>query len=224
MLFFQEYKNFHSADFSSITENEKIYQSKFLQSYLSIDNSRHTLVPKQFFSQEKQNTYLDFNSSKTTETSTISNDYIPTINAFNVYENSFALLNTLSLHNVVILHQNSYFINFCHLVSKQQTATSIFISLHKNHFTLIIYSKDNELLLSNSFEYVNEEDIAYHFFFSIEKLGVEIKDCHINIYKNGQNAKKLISLIDPFVKKIGNSPNPLKLNFSKVIPQEINHN
>lgn len=222
VIFYQEYNNFNSADFTSIINSEKIYQLKFLQTYLSLNSSKHTLVPKQFFSQENQNTYLEFNNSRK-EISTISNDYIPTINAFNVYENSFALLNTISLNNIMIMHQNSFFLNFCHLTSKLQKSTSLFISLNKEFFTLVIFSKENELLLSNSFEYKNEEDIAYHFFFSLEKLGLNANECDVNIYKNGQNAKKLVTIIDPFVKKIGNNPNPLKLNFSKVIPQEIIH-
>lgn len=220
VVFFQEYQNFHSADFSLITEKEKIYQSNFLQSYIAIQNSRHTLVPKQFFSQEKQNSYLEFNSSKDKDV-LINNDYLPKINAYNIYENEFVAISKLTLSNSLIMHQNSYFINFCDLISKQQKAESLFISLHKNYFTLIVYSNKNELLLSNSFEYKNHEDIAYHFFYSVEKLGINIKDSFINIYRNGYNADKLINIIDPFVKKIGGESNPLKLNFSKVIPQEI---
>jgi len=149
-------------------------------------NNLNTLVPAEFFNPETNRDILSHNV-RLLPTDSVSQNYIKSIDAYNLYvpykKISEILLNKQQKINN--LHSTTHFFNSIYNIRKQLQnlpVFEVFINLFSSDFQIAVF-KNEALLAYNHFEYQNTDDFLYFLFFIFETL--DIKEHQSRIYLIG---------------------------------------
>lgn len=203
-----EYKKINSSA-SPITileslqpEVQKLQQTYQLSKVIVVyANTLYTLVPNDFFDENKLSQYLKFNI-KILETDYITYDDIPYLATKNVFIPLTNINNYLfdTFGSFTFTHSVSLLINS---VQQQllEATTQGFIQVYPTHFDLSIFS-DKKLILANSFSYYTPEDFIYYLLFSLEQLS--IKPTEIKLYLGGDinTGTAVYNYIETYIKHV----------------------
>ncbi len=155
----------------AVLENDDFLSFKF-HKVLFLGFSQHaTLVPESFFDRDEMAEYLYFNLGEQTDHAFFNNPVNPP-GLFNVFALPEALVSQITLHfkKVEFLNQTTPFLR--HIAN--QTAAfinpSVYMSLNPGFFDIacVGYGK---LILYNTFQYVNENDLLYYTLFALKQVG-----------------------------------------------------
>ncbi len=162
-------------------------------------NLLNTLVPNEFFVDEKLENYLKYNISLL-DNDQASFDVINEMNINNVYL-TFANINNVFLDynkNINYFHSATVFIDKINALRKKHKVLKlydIYLNVYEKDFQLLIY-KNEEILFFNSFEYETTDDFLYFFFFVLESLNITDNDTQYHISGVGKDFKILQDLKD----------------------------
>jgi len=159
-----------------LTQIEQIFKTdaQLQQDFNTIlaihQNDLATLVPNAYFDKKNLKNYLNFNI-KTLSTDYISYDDLKNIEAKNIYIPYVNINNYLFQHfgEFEYKHHTTILIDKLLAIAKNKTATSFYVYVAKNNFTIIVI-KNNELIFNNTFSFTTKEDFIYYLLFTAEQL------------------------------------------------------
>lgn len=136
------------------------------------DNNLSTFVPTALFDEEYLGSYLQYNT-KVFETDFFAFDeiatyqmnavYIPYVNINNFFVDQFGTF--------VYKHANTLLVSKLLDLSKNVDEKKMFVHMMPSHFEIIVV-QNQHLLLFNSFDYKNPEDLIYYLLFTAEQLNL----------------------------------------------------
>ena len=178
-------------------------QAKFNTVEVIYHNDLFTLVPNELFDANNISTYLKY-SVKTLATDYITHDLIKGTDIVTVFipyinVNNF-LLDQLGEFNYQ--HTSGLLIKHALKKSQNQLTEKVYTYVSKGIFEVII-TKGSELLLFNSFNYANNEDLLYYLLFCMEQLSLSPNEIEVVLLSTIEN--ELYDLIYTYVRNVRKS-------------------
>lgn len=164
-------------------------------------NELNTFVPHLYFDEELLHQYLqntvkvfdnDFISFDELNTLKVNNVYIPFVNINNYIFESFGEFTYL--HSSTVFLQNI-------LKTNNITNKSMFVNINQNNFQLIVI-ENNQLQLSNYFDYNSKEDFVYYILFVAEQLKMDTNSFNLTLYGNIKENDETYKLIYQYVRNV----------------------
>ena len=153
-----------------LIKDSTILRTGFDEVLVLHNNSLHTFVPQSLFDENALLSYLQYNVQ------VYPNDYA-TYDEINSNELNNIYIPFVAINNALIdvygnfnfKHANTILAKKILEFSKNHTEAQLFLNVQDNSFQLVA-TKNQKLLLFNTFEYHTEEDFIYHLLFAIEQL------------------------------------------------------
>ncbi|WP_237587851.1 DUF3822 family protein [Polaribacter sargassicola] len=165
-----------------------LYLQKDFSSILVIhQNNLSTLVPNEYFIEDKLSEYLNFNV-KTLATDYITFDNLDFINAKNIFIPYININNYLfqNFGEFEYKHHTSVLIE--NLINSYQLAEkALFVNVSKSTFDIIVLDQ-KKLIFSNTFSFLTKEDFIYYILFTFEQLNLNVEE--IPLYFTGDIEKE----------------------------------
>lgn len=167
--------------FWKIIVDNPVLNEKFDSVLVLHDTSNSTLVPTSLFDANFMGNYLQYNS-KVFETDYFAYDYIDTYDLNNVFIPYTHINNYLLDHfdGFDYKNSNSIFIKKALDLSKNKDFKQVFLHFQDEKFELVV-TKNQQVILFNSFEHKTIEDFIYFILFNYEQLQLnpEIVPIHL---------------------------------------------
>tara|TARA_Y100000034_G_scaffold133809_1_gene200455 strand:+ start:76491 stop:77318 length:828 start_codon:yes stop_codon:yes gene_type:complete len=164
-------------------------------------NDLYTLVPDQFFDEQKLSTYLDY-SVKTFSTDLCAFDQVSAIQANLVY------IPYVNINN--FLFQNFGEFEFHHYMSlflpkvldiNPENGIGMYVDFGKRLMNLAVIN-GKQVSLCNSFQYTTPEDCLYYLLFTAEQLNIDNLELNLNICGSIDKDSAVFKLIEKYVKNV----------------------
>ena len=163
-----------------IYNSEDILDRKFTEVKVLFSHDLYSMVPKEFFLEDEASNYLKYNT-KILKTDVVAHDDLKEQDLITVYIPFTNITNYLFdkhgefeyVHSVSVLIESI----FSH---RPISGTTVYLNNYKTYFDLVVV-KDNELLLSNSFNYDTKEDFIYYLLFTAEQLELDPSDFELKL-------------------------------------------
>ncbi len=205
-------------------ETNLFLQKQFRKVNLIHQNNICTFVPENLFQNEKSADYLKFNN-KIFETDFIANDviknkkitavYVPFVNLNNYF---FDLFGSFEYH-----HSSAIFVNKI-LERSTSLTNALFCNVNISSFELL-YVKNGELNLFNSFEFKTKEDFMYYILFSIEQLGLDTNTIELKLFGDIKLEDEIYNLLYTYIRNVSFDINIDSISISNTYKNTINtHN
>lgn len=164
-------------------------------------NELSTFVPQSYFDQSLLSNYLQ-NTVKVLDNDFISYDELPLIKANNVYIPFVNINNYIfdSFGTFTFLHSSTVFLNNI-LKTNDITFKRMFVNVYKNNFQLLVI-ENNQLILSNCFDYQTEQDFVYYVLFVAEQLDMDPNLFILTLYGNIKETDKTYQLLYHYVRNV----------------------
>ncbi|ANW96069.1 hypothetical protein AXE80_07165 [Wenyingzhuangia fucanilytica] len=185
----------------NIFENNVLLHETYEEVILIHHNELNTFVPQAFFSEEILNNYLqntvkvfdnDYVSYDELDELEMNNVYIPFVNVNNYIFDSFGAFTYL--HSSTVFLQNI-------LKSNSVSNKEMFVNVHQNNFQLIVI-ENNQLLLSNHFNYQTKEDFVYYILFVAEQLKMDPNQFSLTLYGNIKEKDEAYQLLYNYIRNV----------------------
>ena len=192
-------------NYNDITTNH-ILKLDFKKTEIIIFGYPHTIVPSEFFDEKNASLLLSTNAELL---DVIKFHKIPEISAIAIYslqEELDDLLNLLFPETIPEVIQSRFISEFFKKSGNDEIA-HVYISFEIIH--ICIFSK-GKLILTNSYDYKNNEDILYYILFAFEQLKLDPSEIKTRLYgdiaKNNHKFKLLYKYIrDIDIEKLENN-------------------
>jgi hypothetical protein len=155
----------------AVLDNDEILGLKFHKVLFLGFTQQATLIPEAFFDRDQMVDYLRFTIGDQTDHALFNNPVIPP-GLFNVFALPEALVSQITLHfkKAEFLNQTTPFLR--HIANQPAALISptVFMSLNPGFFDIacVGYGK---LILYNTFQYANENDLLYYTLFALKQVG-----------------------------------------------------
>ncbi|MBS9774802.1 MAG: DUF3822 family protein [Tenacibaculum sp.] len=182
-------------------ENKELQQD-FKEVIVIHQNYLSTIVPDEYFDEEKLKTYLDY-TIKTLPNDYIVFDGINTIKANNVYI-PFVNVNNYLFQNFgefEFKHHSTVLIEKLMEYTKNDEKEHFFVNVSKKNIDIVV-TKNNELILYNSFLYNTKEDFIYYILFVAEQLEINFKELQLTFLGSIKKNNELYNMAYKYVKHI----------------------
>ncbi len=180
--------------------NKPELQASFEKVEIIYQNELFTLVPKDIFKEENIIDYLDY-SIKTLATDYITHETIPDTDIVNIFIPYININNYLidKLGSFNYKHSSSVLIES--ILKKDNTDTKVYTLISDGLFEVII-TKENNLLLFNTFTYSTNEDVLYYLLFCMEQLSLSPDEVEVILLSNvNEDLYNLLYTYIRYVKK-----------------------
>ncbi|MGY5353674.1 DUF3822 family protein [Wenyingzhuangia sp. IMCC45467] len=164
-------------------------------------NELSTFVPQSYFNEDILNSYLQ-NTVKVFDNDYVSFDELNNIEINNVYI-PFVNVNNYVFDAVgefTYLHSSTVFLQNI-LKSNTITDKSMFVNVYKNNFQLLVI-ENNQLILSNYFNYQNKEDFVYYILFVAEQLKMDTNSFTLTLYGDIKESDEHYKLVYNYVRNV----------------------
>jgi len=182
------------------TENLLKNQFKIVRAFIFTEN--FTLVPEEYFGQEKHRNLISVLFDKKTDNHFVENKIVDlnTNLFFPVSHDVSAILNNFFNKNVEIFHPVT---NLIQTPVESQKRNVSFILSTKKFFYLVIF-RNHKLLLANSFQTQHSNDLVYNVINTFQQLEIARSETKVylagSIYQNSE----IEALLKPFFENVGN--------------------
>jgi hypothetical protein len=233
----KKYFGIQSYDFQHITNynqlskalNELIPTIDLLNlSYESIkilfETHKSVLIPKAFSETGNLADHLRL-SHQIELKETVSNDYLPVLEARNVWAFPAIIHETLSKYfpNAAIHHHGSALIEPLLAMNKNRNeGANVYVYVRKNWFDIVVIN-GNKLLFFNSFKYQAKEDFIYFLIYVIEQLGLNPETVQLTFLGEILKLSQIYDIANKYVRNIGFGNRPQDFKFSYVFDEIPGH-
>lgn len=204
----------------NIFKNNELLHNTYKEVVLIHHNELHTFVPQAYFDEDILSSYLqntvkvfenDFVSFDELDALEMNNVYIPFVNINNYIFDSFGEFTYL--HSSTVFLQNI-------LKTNNVTNKAMFVNVYKNNFQLIVV-ENNQLVLSNYFNYQSKEDFVYYVLFVVEQLKMDPNSFVLTLYGNIKEKDDTYQILYKYVRNVNiyATLNPLLETNITVLPQ-----
>jgi hypothetical protein len=183
--FSEKIKEKTRAEVENVIKNSSDLNYDFGDVTLSFSAHKSTLVPVQLISETKPEKLFKFCYGDPKEN--IDYNRIPELGIANIFEIPLWVKSAFVINFPVIniYHANTIFLKgiFNETVFKPKAH----VLIYEEYFTLILVNKTH-LLMSNSFEYKNDDDVVYHLLFALDQKEISRNDVEVQVYGNHSNS------------------------------------
>lgn len=175
-------------------------QFKKVRAFIFSEN--FTLVPEEYFEQEKHRNLISILFDKKSDNHFIENKIVDlnTNLFFPVSQDVSTVLNNFFNKNVEIIHPVTNLIQT--LVESKKRNVSFILST-KKYFYLVIF-RNNKLLLANSFQTPHSNDMVYNVINTFQQLEIARSETEIYMAGSINQNSEIEALLKPFFENIGN--------------------
>jgi hypothetical protein len=155
----------------AVKENDEL-KERYDEIVVLHDNNLSTFVPTALFDEDYLGSYLQYNT-KVFETDFFAFDeiasyqmnavYIPYVNINNFFVDEFGTF--------IYKHAHTTLVSKLLELSKNVDEKKMFVHMAQGHFEIIVV-QNQHLLLFNSFDYKNPQDLIYYLLFTAEQLNL----------------------------------------------------
>lgn len=178
-----------------IQDNDYL-KSEFRRVTLLYVSPQIIFIPPALYKESDKTKYLNFNHLLTNEYITCS-DKLYNLDAYSVYPLPIELKNTFNklFPEFRLRHFSTSLIeSILYDIRYEGFKADIVLHIQKNHFEVLVFNKDSELVFFNSFIYQTWDDLLYYLFYVMEKIGLSAENINLlmigeasmdsEIYKN----------------------------------------
>jgi hypothetical protein len=202
-----------------LINNEDFLKLNFASSSVSFTNFPYTLVPNEFFEEEKLKEILELNINiydviKTDELAEIKTHLVYTIsNEINEIVFTF-------FPNAKQISQQSILIDTFSKLDNKKNNTYLYISEKILNITIF---KNEKLVFNNSFSFKTKEDILYFTLFTFEQLKIDSEIVNVKLYGDIIKGDENYQLLYDYIRNIEFGTRPKHIKFSKVFNKIQEH-
>lgn len=195
------------------SENE-IFQQTYQSVHAAVSHNISTLVPKDFFEEDKTADYLNFNHQPNSSDRIFADD-IATIQTKNIYSYNGELLILLNEYfaNVIVHHSSSSLIEVLLKENSFCNEARMFANISDKKMELVVVQK-GKLIFYNSFQFQTPEDFIYFVLFVCEQL--KLNPDTLNFYFIGEIERKsaLYDIAYKYIRNVNFGRRPNAYNYS----------
>jgi Protein of unknown function (DUF3822) len=206
-----EYK--YPDSLKKLLNEDEFLQNEFQSVYCIWNNPRTTLLPAVLFEKEKIRQYFEFNQVLN-DHDELHSTHIKSLDAYLIFTIHHEIANVFirQYPSLKFFNQASPFIEHAMHVSDENT-DSAHLNIHNGFFDMLVI-RNKSLVLHNTFNYRNENDIAYFAMNVFDKVSLD--PANIPIYISGaveKNSEK-INRLRNFIKTIRFSSQDNRFHYS----------
>ncbi len=185
-----------------IFKNEVLLQEDFSSVFVIHQNNLSTIVPNDFFDENKLKEYLNYNV-KVLKTDFIAFDDLLSIKAKNIYVPYININNYLfqNFGEFDYKHHSSVLIDKLLEQHKTVIKKEMYVHVFKNSLDIIVIQKD-QLIFSNSFSFETKEDFIYYILFTAEQLGLNTEEVTLTFLGDVEKDSEIYAITYQFVRNI----------------------
>lgn len=213
--------DYNEQEFNRLIADEEVFQYSFKKTIALIDTSFFTLVPKTFHDRNKLEELLRFNVK------------IPSGNVVykseEILNSQYFLVYALPKNILKSLEKNFLNIQFKPLIEVliNQSCSSDEGSSLKCHVSphsfIVVYTKDNQLIFANKFNYEAPEDLVYNVLNIYQQLGLSNELDALHLSGSIPKESDFFELLYKYIRNIKFVAQSAKLNFEKDLEQMPSH-
>jgi hypothetical protein len=186
----------------SVFETDQYLNEKYEDIVVSHKNNLATIVPNALYEKENQPDYLKY-AVKVLENDTINVDSIQENDSKSIYipfKNINAFLEE-KYGKVDYIHASSVLVSSLIQYQKYNINNQFFVNVSKNNID-IVYLKDNQLQLFNSFLYFSKEDFLYYILFVMEQLQLNPNEQNVTFIGDITKTSELYEIAYTYIRNI----------------------
>jgi hypothetical protein len=184
----------------TIVKNEDIFKQKFTAIHIEYISQKSTLVPFEYFKPENLKKYFEF-SQNMGEYDEIHYTKIDDIQAYSVFTVPSHL--ATSFHSLkskaTFHHQSASLIHLGARIKEKSGAVGI-LGMNIDFFDLALF-QNSKLLLYNTFQYANINDLIYFLLFACQQLRIDPKELKISILGEAFDQDKILEQLKQHIKR-----------------------
>lgn len=199
-------------------------KNEFEQTAIIFETPVSTFIPEPLFDKQHINDYLKFNHTVEIDY-TIKNDYLPLLDAENIWALPLNIFTTLSASfpQANIYHHASSLIETLLMHNKNLGAEEIvFVNVRKNWLDMVVL-KGNGLLFFNSFQYKSKEDFIYYLIYVLEQLNLNPEKIDVTLIGEIDKISSVYEMTFKYVRNISFGRRNNSYNYSYVFDEIPGH-
>ena len=219
---------FQKFEFKSIEElgaifNQGVFLGEFKQVQVMVGSQPSTLVPTVLFDEDNQADYIDFMTSKSSDSKVLT-DHLNSIDSKNIYNLPSELVQKLNDYfpNAKLIHASTNFIESIISKHKNEEGIMSFVNINSSTFDLIV-SEGKKLHYNNSFDYTSDEELLYYLLFVFEQLKLNPESCSLTIFGNLNSKSDLFGLIRKYIRNVDWGTRNDSVNYSYALNSLNDH-
>ena len=184
-----------------VFKNNDLLHDKYEEILLIHHHNLNTFVPQSYFDKDLLHQYLE-NSVKTFENDFVSYDEINTLKINNIYIPFVNINNFIfdSFGEFTYLHSSTVFLENV-LKNYNVSDKEMFVNVYQNNFQLLVL-ENNQLILSNCFNYQTKEDFVYYILFVAEQLKMNTNEFTLNLFGNIKETNESYKLLYNYIRNV----------------------
>lgn len=197
---FEYCKNIKSL-FEKSFETNDIFKKEYDLVSIYHHNFLNTFVPKSLFDENNLSSYLKYTIKISTEQ--IYFDLLQRQEIVNVYQNFYDCIAIFDQKFSAVEHQhfNTILVEKVLELSKNILNEQVYIHLNQEGFEIIV-TKNQKLLLFNSFECSNKEDFMYYLLFVLEQMSLNPEVVQLNFLGKINHFETYFDLAFQYIRNI----------------------
>lgn len=167
------------------------------------EGGRSTLVPAALYEPDEKAGYLNLTMNPNSEEQVFADHLIP-LDAYQVFSMPDQVLHTIQGYfpKVKIVHHTSVLIESIWVNYKNRiSANRTFLHIRERFFDLMIFD-GRQMTYFNSFQFQNNEDIAYYVIFVLEQLNFNPESMPLVLLGNTEKGGGLTDLLSRYVRHV----------------------
>jgi hypothetical protein len=192
---------------------DEILKLNFASVKVAVNNSKHTLIPAEFFDEEEKPIYLE-NMVELLQTDTIGVDDLSFIDAKNVYAVNQEIQEMIleSFDNMTLFHGSTAFIQGAYLLTDTQKDFQMYINVLNRKLNILLFEKNN-LLFNNSFSFKNVKDFVYFVMLVMDQFKVNPETVPVYLCGQIMRESEIFKLLFRYIKNVDFLEAPDHLRF-----------
>ena len=187
-------------------------------------NELSALVPTSLFNEDHLADYLKFNS-RIIKTDYITYDTVSANDSVNVYVPYVNINNFIydKFGEFEFKHFSTILVDAILHMERNATAETMYVNVCEGHFEILV-TKNNSLLLYNTFEYHTKEDFIYYVLFTAEQLQLNPETFQLTLAGAIKKDDDLYEMAYKYVRHITFAENPASINIASDVEDSIHQN
>tara|TARA_B100000809_G_scaffold144339_1_gene141938 strand:- start:28669 stop:29517 length:849 start_codon:yes stop_codon:yes gene_type:complete len=186
----------------AIFEENKLLNQSYKKVIVLHQNELSTIVPHEYFDEGNLKDYLK-QTVKVLPIDYISYDSLTYCNANVVYIPFVNINNYLfqKYGGFDFYHSSTVLIDLLQEKQKASENHKVYINIHQNCFELIVFNKQ-ELLLVNNFDFQTAEDFIYYILFSLEQLEQDPNTIDVELLGDIEKESELYAIAYKYIRNV----------------------
>lgn len=175
-----------------LISEEPLFSQSYSKATLYYISQKATLIPKEFFHVDQLKKYFEF-SHNMEELDELHYNYINSCETYNLFSVPNYLTSIIYpiFPNIVFKHQATQLIEYGFKLNNKNQQTAV-IGINSTFFDLAFF-EDQQLILSNSFQFSTTTDFIYFFMYACKQLKIDSTTLNLTVLGDAQGHTEIIN-------------------------------